>query len=68
VRKLYEWLGEPVTEEFEAGMQRWWRDNAENREQNIHPEPSEFGLDLDVVRGRFAEYTARVRDWCQPSS
>jgi hypothetical protein len=63
VRRLYEWLGEPVTEEFETGMKRWWAENAENREQNIHPEPEVFGLDLDGVRGRFAAYTARMADW-----
>ena len=59
VRDLYEWLGEPVTEEFEAGMRRWWHDNAERREINIHPEPEEFGLDLDQVRVGFAPYIAR---------
>ena len=32
VRGLYAWLGEPVTEEFESGMRRWWTANAENRE------------------------------------
>ena len=60
VRELYEWLGEPVTDEFAAGMARWWRDHAENREENIHPDPSVFGLDLDDVRSHFAGYTARM--------
>jgi hypothetical protein len=63
VRGLYEWLGEPVTDEFEAGMRAWWQTNAETREANIHPEPEEFGLDLDEVRGRFATYTAASREW-----
>ena len=40
VRGLYAWLGEPVTEEFEAGMQRWWRDNGATREENLHPDPA----------------------------
>jgi hypothetical protein len=44
-------------------MKRWWADNAEQREANIHPDPEEFGLDLDEVRVRFAAYTARVHDW-----
>ena len=52
VRGLYDWLGEPVTDEFEAGMSRWWEENAARREENIHPEPAEFGLDLDEVRAR----------------
>ena len=63
VGRLYDWLGEPMTPEFESGMRRWWADNAEHREQNVHPEPAEFGLDLDEVRTRFAPYTARMHDW-----
>jgi hypothetical protein len=63
VRRLYDWLGDPVTPEFEAGMKRWWAENAEDREQNVHPDPSEFDLDLDEVRTRFSPYTARMHDW-----
>ena len=63
VRDLYDWLGEPVTDEFATGMARWWHAHAENREENIHPDPSTFGLDLDDVRNRFAVYTARMREW-----
>ena len=63
VRGLYDWLGEPVTAPFEAGMRRWWEANAETREVNVHPDPAEFGLDLDVVRGQFAEYSARIPGW-----
>ena len=59
VGRLYDWLGETVSPEFEAGMKRWWADNAEHREDNVHPEPDVFGLDLDEVRTRFAAYTAR---------
>jgi hypothetical protein len=59
VRRLYEWLGEPVTDEFEAGMRRWWHENAEERELNVHPAPEEFGLDLDQVREGFAPYIER---------
>lgn len=63
VRRLYEWLDEPVTAEFEAGMKAWWSANSEHREQTVHPDPEVFGLDLDEVRGRFAAYTARIDDW-----
>jgi len=63
VGRLYEWLGEPVSPEFEAGMKRWWADNAEHREANVHPDPETFGLDLTEVRTRFAPYTARMHDW-----
>jgi hypothetical protein len=63
VRRLYEWLGEPVTPAFEDGMRRWWEQNAERREVNVHPDPAEFGLDLDEVRGRFADYAAKIPAW-----
>jgi hypothetical protein len=63
VDRLYEWLGEPVTDAFESGMRRWWADNAEARVQNVHPEPSAFGLDLPAIRERFAEYNARSAVW-----
>ena len=63
VGRLYDWLGEPVTDEFEAGMRRWWAENAEHRESNVHPDPSEFGLDLPAIRDRFAGYNRRVATW-----
>lgn len=63
VAKLYTWLDEPVTPGFEAGMARWWAEFAANREPNVHPDPATFGLVLDDVRPRFAEYTARAAEW-----
>ncbi|XUL93876.1 sulfotransferase family protein [Streptomyces galilaeus] len=63
IRRLYDWLGEPVAEEFATGMERWWRENAERRERNVHPEPAAFGIELDQVRPLFADYTARMADW-----
>ncbi len=56
VRRLYAWLGEPVTEEFEARMRGWWAGNADNREPHPKAEPAAFGLDLDEIRPRFADY------------
>jgi hypothetical protein len=63
IRGLYAWLGEPVTEVFEAGMRRWWQQNTEQREQNVHPDPAAFGIDLDQVRPLFAGYTAHMERW-----
>jgi Sulfotransferase family len=68
VRGLYEWLGEPVTEDFVHGMERWWRENAQNREPNIHPDAAEFGIDLDQVHQLFADYTARMTAWTARSA
>ena len=68
VRGLYEWLGEPLSDEFAEGMARWWRENNEDREENVHPDASEFGLDLDEVRTRFAAYTAKAEQWTRRSA
>jgi Sulfotransferase family len=63
VRGLYAWLGEPVTEEFESAMRRWWARNEESREPSTHPDAAAFGLDLSQVRPLFAEYVARSKEW-----
>ncbi|WP_045878545.1 sulfotransferase [Pseudofrankia sp. DC12] len=66
VRRLYAWLDEPVTPVFETGMRRWWHENAENREETVHPDPAAFGLDLDAVRPLFADYVTRSAEWTAP--
>lgn len=63
VRGLYEWLGEPVTDEFEAGMRRWWKANAENREQHELPDPDVYGIDPARVQPLFADYVKRMARW-----
>jgi len=63
VRGLYAWLREPVTEAFASGMRRWWREQAEARPQNVHPDPAVFGIDLEKVRPLFAEYVDRMAKW-----
>lgn len=63
VRRLYEWLGEPLTEEFQSRMGTWWLENAQNREQHPKADPEEFGIDLDRIRPMFAEYVTRAQRW-----
>lgn len=63
VRGLYRWLGEPVTAAFETGMAGWWKENSENREPSSRKDPDAYGVDLDQVRGLFADYTARMAVW-----
>jgi hypothetical protein len=63
VRGLYEWLGQPVSEEFEGRMRKWSNANAANREPSQHSDPAIYGLDLDLVRPRFADYVTRVGRW-----
>jgi Sulfotransferase family len=63
VRGLYGWLGQPVSEQFEAGMRQWWEANAARREASQHSDPAAYGLDLDQVRPRFADYVIRSARW-----
>jgi hypothetical protein len=63
VRRLYAWLGEPVTDGFATGLRRWWVANGGTREANIHPDAAEFGIDRDEVRVRFAAYSAKIPEW-----
>jgi hypothetical protein len=63
VRGLYDWLGEPVSDAFESGMRRWWKENAENREPSSHAAPEAFGLDLDAVRPKFSDYVEHAARW-----
>ena len=52
---LYAWLGEPVSDEFEARMQSWWDHAAAEREPSSHADPVAFGIDFDEVRPLFAD-------------
>ncbi len=63
VRRLYAWLGEPVTDEFESGMRAWWAENAEKREPHTHADPEAFGLDLQSIRPLFASYVDHSQRW-----
>jgi hypothetical protein len=63
VRRLYAWLGEPVSEDFATGMRDWWARNAENREPHTHADPDTYGLDLDAIRPLFASYVEHSERW-----
>ena len=63
VRRLYGWLGEPVTPEFADGMSAWWQENSQNREPSVARRPEDYGVDLDDVRPLFADYTQRMTQW-----
>ena len=63
VRRLYAWLGEAVSDEFEAGMRDWWASNAENREPHTRADPEAFGLDLEAIRPLFAAYVDHSQRW-----
>ena len=60
VRKLYAWLGEPVSDGFESRMRAWWAEAAAEREPGSPADPMAFGIDFDQVRPLFADYLARM--------
>jgi hypothetical protein len=62
VRRLYRWLGEPMTDEFETRMHAWWADNADKREPHPKADAQAFGLDLNAIRPLFADYVERWRN------
>lgn len=66
VRALYAWLGESVSDDFEAGMRAWWDDNAARREPTVKAEPRAYGLEPETVRPYFTEYIAHARAWTHP--
>jgi len=59
VARVYEWLEWPFPAEAEAAMARWAEDNPQGVHGRHDPNPADFGLDLDVVRQRFAQYLER---------
>lgn len=63
VRALYTWLGEPVSDDFAAGMHSWWQRNARNREPVVKADAAAYGLDPDGIRPRFADYVEHARRW-----
>ena len=63
VRRLYAWLGEPVSDEFETRMRAWWAENADKREQHPQADAEIFGLELDRVRPLFDRYVTRAQRW-----
>jgi len=63
VTRLYAWLGEPVSAEFEARMRSWWIASAHDREPSTHVDPMEYGLDLEKMRPLFGRYVASAGRW-----
>ncbi len=64
VAGLYEWLGEPVTAEFDRRMRDWWATAAAEREPSSHADPTQFAIDLDQIRPRFGRYVEHANRWC----
>ncbi|GIX30814.1 MAG: hypothetical protein KatS3mg124_1286 [Porticoccaceae bacterium] len=64
VRRLYQWLGEPLDDAFVAAMEQWWEARGRTRPANAHPSLAEFGLQPKQVEAAFAPWRAR---FCPPA-
>jgi hypothetical protein len=62
VERFYDWLRRPVAPAFRAGMQRWWRVNAADRQSASYASLEEFGLTAGEVRTAFRGYINRFTD------
>ena len=56
IEALYAWLGEELTPEARAGMERWRAETPPDLHGKRTIDPADFGLDKDELRARFAFY------------
>jgi hypothetical protein len=59
VAKLYDELGDELTDEARRRMQDWWAASSRNRFGPAHHAPDSFGLDPASVAAQFAFYNER---------
>jgi hypothetical protein len=57
--RLYEWMGDELTEETTARMRSWWEESQRERQSGHDYDPEDYGIDLDGLRRRFAFYNDR---------
>ena len=55
--------GGPMSDEFQERMRSWWTQAAAEREPSQRADPAEFGIDLEQVRPRFAQYVDMASRW-----
>lgn len=59
IRRFYDWLGEPLTEEAERRMIAWWQQHAETRQPSKRHSAAELGVSEGEMAERFAFYNDR---------
>lgn len=59
IKRLYQWLGEAVSEDYEQAMINWSAKNAASREEKGSRKVLQKKLDLEHTRPLFAGYSAR---------
>jgi hypothetical protein len=61
VRRLYAWLGKPLTAAVEERMQAWRAVNGRHRHGRHDYVGADFGIDDEAVRARYSAYWDRFR-------
>ena len=59
VGSIYDRFGVTLTTEARTAMERFMAENSQGKHGTHRYDPADFGLEPDVVRARFADYTAR---------
>jgi hypothetical protein len=59
IRALYTWLGDELTDEAAARMEKWWNENSAGRHGGRDYDAARFGVDKDELKQRFAFYHDR---------
>jgi hypothetical protein len=59
LRRIYDWLGDPLTAEAEAAMRAWLAANPQHKHGRHRYRLEDFGLDRDEVSRAFATYRER---------
>ena len=59
MQKLYKSLGDEFTQEADAGMRGWLKDNPQDKFGKHEYKLAQFGLSPDKVRGMFERYLSQ---------
>ena len=59
IRRLYDWLEEPLSNAAETNMRSWWEAQPEDRQATAKIALADLGITVDELRQRFAFYTER---------
>ena len=59
IEALYCWLGEELTLAARVGMERWRSETPRDKHGSRTIDPTDYGLDKDALRARFAFYRER---------
>ncbi len=68
ITRLYAWMGEDLTPQTRAKMERWWDENSRGRHGTRRYDAAEYGVTVDGLRERFKFYTDRFPQFTRPAT